>query len=405
MMRRADFLVLSVIAAMIGCRGDGGESTIKQEAATMPREATHIPEPKQQTVLPRDSARIFVSGHSLTDNPLPDDLAAIANSLGTPVRWNQQNVVGSQIKMRTRGNSTDPNNWHGYRRGKNREGEGMDVVRELREAQTLGGERYDTLIIAENHVLIWSLTQADTVRHLRHYHDRFIEGNAQGQTYFYEAWLGIDNKSDPRDWIAYERAASPVWQCIATRINHSLAAEGRADRIASLPAGAALAELIERATQGPGVPGVSASSVRETVDRIVKDDVHLTRLGVYYMALVNYAAVFNRSPLGAWAPDGVTSTQAKSLQEVAWTYVSAYYRHNIPLDLKQCRALMCDSFCDTYNTYRRSPHFNPDIWRWWSNVKRFRESASCRWLFSREGVDNPFHYSADSDASYWYPAP
>ncbi|MFZ2651071.1 MAG: hypothetical protein WA210_13295 [Burkholderiaceae bacterium] len=362
---------------------------------------THAPRP----VAPRDSARVFISGHSLTDNPLPDDLAAIAQSLGTPVRWNQQNVVGSQIKVRTRGDNPAVQGWPGYRSGKNREGQGMDVVRELREPQTLGGERYDTLIIAENHVIIWSLTQADTVRHLRHFHDRFIEGNSQGQTYFYEAWLGIDNKSDPRDWIAYERAASPIWQCIATRINHSLAAEGRADRIASLPAGAALAELVERATQGPGVPGVSASSVRETVDRIVNDDVHLTRLGVYYMALVTYAAVFNRSPQGAWAPDGVTSTQAKSLQEVAWAYVAAYSSQNTPLGLGQCRALMCDSFCNTYNTYRRSPHFNQEIWRWWSNVKRLRESAGCRWLFSRESQENPFYFSPDSDASYWYPAP
>ena len=30
----------------------------------------------------RDAARIFFSGHSLTDNPLPEDLAAIAKSLG-----------------------------------------------------------------------------------------------------------------------------------------------------------------------------------------------------------------------------------------------------------------------------------------------------------------------------------
>ena len=185
----------------------------------------------------RDRANLFISGHSLTDQPMPTFLAQIAGSLGTPMRWNRQYVVGSTLRERTRGMKADAQAWSGYRLGANREGEGMDVVAELRQPRTISGERYDTLLITEQNGLLWSLLNHDSVRYLRHFHERFIDGNPQGQTYFYEPWNSLNSKDDPRRWIAFERAASPVWQCIATRVNISLAAEGRRDRIASMPGG------------------------------------------------------------------------------------------------------------------------------------------------------------------------
>ena len=90
----------------------------------------------------------------------------------------------------------------------------------------------------------------------------------------------------------------------------------------------ALAELVERATQGHGVAGVTGSTVRNTVNRIVNDDVHLTRLGSYYMALVSYAAIYRRSPEGAWAPEDVTDEQAKYIGvSKQGPYKSDHYRY------------------------------------------------------------------------------
>ena len=78
-----------------------------------------------------------------------------------------------------------------------------------------------------------------------------------------------------------------------------------------MPSGLALVNLVERATQGY-VDGVTGSSTMETMNRLFQDDVHLTRMGTYYMSLVNYASVFRTSPIGAWAP-GELSAQAAHL--------------------------------------------------------------------------------------------
>lgn len=332
---------------------------------------------------------MFISGHSLTDNPLPDYLASIAQSLNTPLSWNQQNIPGAPIRYRTRGADMNSASFSGYSLGKNRSGSGMNVVNELRQPQTIGGQRYDTLILTERHDLVGTIMWEDTVRYTRHFHDRLIAGNPQASTYLYHSWLGVPNKSNPANWINYERTVAPAWQCVATRINQSLQHVGRSDRVVYMPTGLALASLVEQATQGGGVAGVTGSSVRETVDRIFSDDVHLTPLGIYYMALVNYASVYRRSPAGAWAPAGVSTTQAQSLQAVAWQAVSNHFNNAGAPDLAQCRAVMRDSVCGAYYNF----------------VGRPDQIGACSGFFAATTQQNPFYFNASTDSSYWFPAP
>ena len=359
----------------------------------------------QPSTVRRDRANVFISGHSLTDQPMPTFLAKLADSLGTPMRWNRQCVVGSTLRERTRGMKVDDPAWSGYRSGANREGEGMDVLAALRQPGTIGGERYDILLITEQNGLLWSLLNCDSVRYLRHFHERFIEGNRQGQTYFYEPWAGLNSKDDPRRWIAFERAASPVWQCITTRVNISLAAEGRSDRIASMPGGWMMAALVERATQGPGLPGISGTTVRETLDRLFSDDVHLTPLGSYYLALVAYATLYGRSPLGAWAPDGISPAQAKSLQQFAWDALAAYRANNQPLDLASCRRVLTDGLIGQFWHYTRAAAADPKVGRLRSHWRSVRNVVSDHWQVRRNNASNPLHYDAATDKDYWFPAP
>lgn len=355
----------------------------------------NVTEPAAQPVTAAPT-RIFVSGHSLTDQPMPSYLARIAESLGTPMQWNRQYMVGSAIKQRARGRDNETG-WAGYSMGDNREGRGMNVVEELRTRP------YDALVITEQHGLIDSLVWHDTVRHLRHYHELLIAGNPRGRTYFYEPWLGIPGKTEVQRWIAYERAASPLWQCVATRINEALATEGRSDRIASLPAALALAELVERATQGPGIDGVTATSVEGTVDRLFDDNVHLRPLGAYYVALVVYAAVFERSPQGAWAPEGVSPAQATSLQRVAGETIARYRVESRPLAAPACAAALSGTFVGLYFDHMRDDYWAKQqgsalrlAWR------RFKHTLKTRWHLWRR---DPLAWDAPGDTGYWYPKP
>ncbi len=333
-------------------------------------------------------ASVFFSGHSLTDNPMPDDAASIASSMGRQSLWNQQNYIGSPLRLRTRGEWMDDPSFAGYRMGKNREGSNMNVVNELRSPQTISGQRYDALVMTERHDLALSLQYEDTVRYARHFHERLIEGNPAATSYLYHSWLGVRDKSNPAAWIAYERSAVPVWQCVASRINTSLALEGRSDRMHYMPSGLALVNLVERATQGY-VDGVTGSSTMETMNRLFQDDVHLTRMGTYYMSLVNYASVFRTSPIGAWAPGELSAQAARSLQEMAWLTVSSYYANPASPSPSACQATMRDSFCQSYFSYTNNPN----------------ALGSCVSHFSQNSASNPFFFNSASDRSYWFAAP
>lgn len=345
--------------------------------------------------------RLFISGHSLVDQPLPDHLAAVAQSLGTPLQWNRQYVVGSSIKTRSAGNDASQA-WSGYRLGDNREGSGLNVLQELQRAQTVSGGAYDGLLITEQHSLLGTLVWNDTVRHLRHYHERFIAANPNGRTWFYEPWLDVKDKNQPASWVAYERAASPVWQCVVARVNHSLQAEGRRDQIHSLPAALALAGLVERATSGAGLPGLSQASVRQTMDTLFADDVHLTPLGSYYMALVSYAGLFGRSPAGAWKPDAVSPAAAESLQSTAWDMVQAAREVQTP-SLAQCQQRM-QAFIGPYWAYVRDT-----AWRQKGRAKAHwlwaKHRAQWHWKLRDGAAANPMRYDAATDKAFWLPAP
>jgi hypothetical protein len=336
---------------------------------------------------PLASARVMISGHSLTDNPLADFMTQIARSMETPMWWNEQIVLGSTLRIRTRGENYADNSFSGYANGKNRDGWGMNIASELANPRTLGGERYDTLLLSERYDLGQVLLSDDTVRYARHYHERLIAGNPNASSFLYHPWLEV-NKDSPGAWINYERTAAPAWQCVAERINVSLAASNRGDRMTYLPAGLALTDLVERATGG-GLPGLSGGSVRQVMDQFFYDDVHLTGRGVYYMALVSYASIYRRSPVGAWAPGDISAEQARALQEIAWQSVSRYYDGASPPSMNQCQAMMRDTYCQAFANFRGGSGM----------------LENCRARFAQQSQDNPFYFDAKTDNRYWFPAP
>lgn len=331
----------------------------------------------------------MVSGHSLTPHGVFANMESVASSLGMSMVWNEQNINGSPLRARTRGDWIDDPAFSGYRSGNNRNGSNLDIVGEFLNPRTIGGRRYDTLVLTERHDIVNTLMWEDTVRYTRHYHDRLIAGNGAATSHLYHTWLPINNKGNPGAWIGFERTAARAWQCTAARVNVSLAAQGRGDRVNYLPAALALADLVERAVQG-GVPGVSGGSTGDIVNRLFRDDVHLTDLGDYYMSLVSYAAVYRRSPVGAWAPAGVTAQQKAALQDLAWQSVSRHLADssNVP-SMGQCQAAMRDQVCAAYGNY----------------VGNSAAAGTCAGRFAEASQRNPFHYDAAGDNGYWFPAP
>jgi hypothetical protein len=336
---------------------------------------------------PRASAAIMFSGHSLTAHGTFANMEAVAGSKGTPMAWNKQIINGSPTRFRTRGGDMNDPSFSGYRLGDNRYGSNMNIVAEFLNPQTLGGQRYDTLVLTERHDLVNTLMWEDTVRYTRHFHDRLVAGNAAANSYLYHSWLAIADKTNPAPWVAYERTAAKAWQCTAARVNVSLAAAGRGDRVTYLPAGLALADLVEQAAIRGTVAGVSIGNAGQIIDRLFVDNLHLSPLGEYYLSLVSYASVYRRSPVGAWAPSNVSAEQAGALQNLAWQSVSNYYNTASEPSMSQCQALMRDQVCSAYANYAG----NPGV------------AAGCIDRFAQQAQNNPFYYNAASDNGFWFP--
>jgi hypothetical protein len=336
---------------------------------------------------PRASAAIMVSGHSLTAHGTFANMEAVAGSQGTPMVWNKQIVNGSPTRFRTRGGDLNDASFSGYRMGDNRYGTNMDIAAELLYPQTIGDQRYDTLVLTERHDIVNTLIWEDTVRYTRHFQDRLVAGNAAANSYLYHSWLAIADKNNPASWLAYERTVAKAWQCTAARVNVSLAAAGRGDRMTYLPAALALADLVEQAAVRGWVAGVSTGDAALTIDRLFTDALHLSPLGEYYLSLVTYASVYRRSPVGAWAPADVTAEQASALQNVAWQSVSNHYNTAGEPSMDQCQAAMRDQVCSAYANYSG----NTGV------------AATCGARFSQQDQGNPFFYGAETDQGYWLP--
>ena len=252
----------------------------------------------------------------------------------------------------------------------------MNVINEVRNPQTLGaGERYDTLVITENHSVLAAIQWENTTGFLRHYHDLMISGNPATRTFFYHSWLDI-NKSNPTQWIAHEKNAAFTWECVVSKVNQSIPAN-RTDRLRLLPAGGALIDLVERvvANQVPEISGTTANKM----NMLFVDNVHMTRLGNYYLALVVYSSIYGKSAVGTAPPSevGISTSLARSLQTIAWNYVNSYYSQSenpAARTMASCRNFIANNTCSTYWALQGSPG----------------ETNSCRNFYSTDSTDNPF---------------
>jgi hypothetical protein len=297
---------------------------------------------------------IFISGHSLMDNPYADFLESISVDKGvTGYRWNQQNGIGSPIRVRTSGNNLPPNNWQGYHQGKNRDGVDMDVIAELRSPMTIGiGNLYDVLLITERHDLMDTIFFEFTSSLLRHYHDRMLEGNLNAKTLFYQSWLFID-PNNPQEWIDHETLMVNAWECVAEKVNLTLESDALNKTVSVVPAGLALSNLLTRILNNE-VTGFTGTDL-DKIDQLFDDNVHLNAEGVFYMAAVSYSSVYGTSPVGATIPVGINIATGEDLLQIAWENVNNYRQNYQVKTMSQCRDVMANQVCGSYYNFQGRP--------------------------------------------------
>ncbi len=144
-----------------------------------------------------------------------------------------------------------------------------------------------------------------------------------------------------------------MWECITSRANLDLVARGNVPRVRVLPGASALAELAAALWDG-NVPGLAISSPGGRVRLLFADDVHLSDVGRYYIALVHYAVLFGSSPEGAAIPKSISQETGRYMQTLAWRFALSYGERADAAsrrDRASCRALMQDKVCPAYAAF------------------------------------------------------
>jgi hypothetical protein len=364
-----------ILAALIIFNGDGGIAMSEEARGAAGRSVWE----------PRDHVRAFYSGHSLSEG-VPEVVEQIARSLGHRLSFEVQVLGYSLLRQRTKGEVPSASEWPGYRAGQNRGSAGLNVAEELRQPQRLApGDKYDVLVVTERHDLPAIARKERTAFYLTDMAKHLLTGNPDAEVLLYHTWLQLDTDA-PWPWIDYERAVSPMWECIASRANLDLPARGDVPRVRVMPGGSALAELAATLWDGK-VPGIAVSAPGARVRLLFSDNVHMSDVGRYFIALMHYAVLFGRSPEGAAIPQPLSLETGRYMQALAWQYVVSYgQRANgaVRREMATCRSLMQNQVCPAYAAFQHGKGLL-------ATLKRQFDTYSCRREYAdAQDPENPF---------------
>lgn len=198
--------------------------------------------------------------------------------------------------------------------------------RDAREALRSG--EYDAVVLTEMLEIRDAIRYFESGRYLAEWAHLAREGNPGVRVYLYETWHGLD---DPEGWLErLDRDLPRYWDRRILR--PALSADPRARPIFVIPAGQALARFVRR-LEGQG----GADDLRSREDLFRRnpdgslDTVHLGDLGNYFVALVHFAVLYHRTPVGLprelRRADGSaaavpSASAARLMQEAVWEAVT-----------------------------------------------------------------------------------
>jgi hypothetical protein len=200
-----------------------------------------------------------------------------------------------------------------------------DAFRAAGEAVDSGD--YDAVVLTEMVELRDAIRYHDSATALADWARRARAARPDVRLYLYETWHRTD---DPAGWEARIAADGPaLWQ-------GELLARAMADPdvgvIHVIPGGPVLAAVAAEIAAGK-VPGLASRDDLFAVVDGKPDTIHLSDTGHYIIALVHYAVLYHRSPVGlphdltladGRPMAGMTQDTARALQEVVWRVVSGY---------------------------------------------------------------------------------
>jgi hypothetical protein len=208
------------------------------------------------------SYRVLYVGHSLVNEDMPAMTRSIAESRGVIWTYDVQLTNGGSLKA----------NWEGGDRA---------IGVNARRALETGG--YDVLVLAEAVNLDDHLRWSEPEVYLNRFYSLAVEHRPDIRVYLYEVW---HDRVEPRarfgvpaggSWRENLDSDLAKWEHIVD----ARASERAGPPIDIIPGGQAMAAVVDAIGRGE-VPGV------ERDGELFADDVHLSPLGNYFIALVQF---------------------------------------------------------------------------------------------------------------------
>ena len=278
---------------------------------------------------PRDEASVFFVGHSLVNFKMPNMVHGLALDAGLISTYDEQIIVGSPLRY----------NWeHSH------EAQGLDAKVALPTGD------YNVFVMTES-----IPAHPDMVQYGGLFFNLAQTSNSNMESYYYEAWHWLHwgvGDADAIDYFnnfiepnpAYHiptpesnydfrnqiNISRPMW---IERVDAMNQAYPQHSRMKIIPAGTALGQLYDAIVAGD-VPGISQ------IDAVFEDNVHMNDIGNYFIALVHFATIYRRSPVGLTNElidefgipfNPPTPAQAAIFQQIAWTAVQNYPRSGVSL--------------------------------------------------------------------------
>jgi hypothetical protein len=251
---------------------------------------------------------LFV-GHSLVGPTMPGVLEAALRQAGDASVVEAQIINGAPLAY----------NWD-----HSADAEGVDAKARLATRAA------DVLILTEAQPVKGHVQYSFTAENVARFAGLAYEAKPDARVYVYETWPSLNSgpgaevKDDPdagtpwRERIALEL---PVWEGVVTQAS---ALSGH--KIKLIPAGQAMGRLADTIRAGK-LAGI------KDIKEMFADDIHPNGKGIYFIAMVQLAAITGKTPEGlpakvtrAWSSrDAVlTDEQARVMQRVAWEAVQSY---------------------------------------------------------------------------------
>ena len=256
-------------------------------------------------------SNVFYIGHSLVSPRLPGMMDSLVRDGGATGDIDYQIINGAPLSY----------NWNN---GAGAEGQNA--------RNALASGNYDVVVLTEAIPLAEHIRYSNANGAALNYFNLAVSSNPDAQVYMYETWhsfnfAGING--NPAAWRQRILDDAAQWESIVDHVNANRP-EGTKPMLL-VPAGQAMVKLHDAIEAGQ-VPGVNS------ITELFSDDIHLTDVGMYFVAVVMFATIFGTDPSGLtnqttnqWGGNfpAPSAQMADAFQKIAWDTVNEYDRDGV----------------------------------------------------------------------------